>query len=263
MEFILLSMEDQIERVNEHLEMLLEQHNETDCDFTAFFEQAFLSEFWQVKLFAMEGMKFCYNFKDILKRMINIIETKKYPAKVRAGAVKCLSDFFDPVMSPLKISPDEFEYLYKIFYKIILNKNEVSVIRGEALKSIASLGGKKILDIIFKFYNSMDHDLKICSIAAMGINGAKRWGQNLVSDMMSPDHDISIEAISSIGLGEYCEAVPKMLEYYQKADTVIKKEILCSIGNINAFLSYDGLKSIASKEHDESLSFLAFELQKI
>ena len=161
---------------------------------------------------------------------------------VRAAAATALGRF--AMLAELgDIRRQDGDKVQKALFTVIENERETLEVRRRAIESLAPFSLPEVTSIIRGAYNSDDHEMRVSSIYAMGMNCDPQWLDTLIAEMSNTDAEMRYEAARACGEIVEERAVHHLTKLIHDPDRQVKLAAIEALGRIGGREAEEALKA--------------------
>lgn len=215
--------------VIDKLSSLAEDNAETNFD--AIFRLALADPTPELRIKGVDALWECSE-RWLLNQLLSMAEDDLDP-EVRAAAASHLEKF---VLMGLEeeLRPSLVEKIDTTLRRILANQREDVFVRRRAIEALSPSEDDDINDIIREAYHSIEPDLKLGAIYAMGQHCDPQWLPVLLTELKSTNPEARYEAARACGALEDERAVPALIELSRTSgpDPDIQEAAITALGQI-------------------------------
>lgn len=186
--------------------------------------------------------------KNLLEQLAHIAQNDDV-VEVRAEATKGLGRFV--LLGEMGDFPEEtVAILQDILLEMIADKDEDVLVRRFAIESIANCTRKEIPKLIAEAYRSLDSDMRLSAVIAMGRSCDNRWENEILDELSNSDEDTRIAAIRSAGELQLSEGVGQIIKNIRDGEREEQEIAIWSLGEIGGKEAVRVLESLQEGAED-------------
>lgn len=198
-------------------------------DFGAIFRLGLEDEDAEVRTTAIEGL---WEDQDI-RLVVRLAECLREDeaVSVRAAAATSLGRFI--LLGELeKIRPKPRATAYKALLAACQASDEHTEVQRRAMESLAYVSNEIVVETIRLAYTATEEKLRISAVFAMGRSADTRWDYHVQQEIFSPNPEMRYEAARACGKLQLAEAVSRLDELADDADSEVLEAALWALGQI-------------------------------
>jgi HEAT repeat protein len=195
---------------------------------------------------------------NLIEPFLHLLHTDE-TTLVRSAAATALGRFL--YMSEIeKLDPVRVAPVKKALLETIYQTGEDVEVRRRAVEAIAFLSEPGINKIIEMAYYDEDEKMRVSAIFAMGRNADRIWRNRVIAELDSDNSEICFEAARACGELEATDAVDKLIDLIDDAETDGEVQQMCiwALGRIGGEIAREALETYVESDN-EALSLAAEE----
>lgn len=183
----------------------------------------------EVRVGSIEGL-WEYEDRSIIDTFITMLNQDSQDA-VRAAAATALGRF--ALLAELgDLRHEDGARIERALVSVVGRNSESTEVKRRALESVSAFSKPEIKQMIQDAYNSMEHDMRVSAIYAMGMNCDSQWLDTLLKELGNSDVEMRYEAAVACGELGVEDAVPSLIELIQDTDSQVQLSAIAALGRI-------------------------------